>query len=134
MSEVNFPVKYIAFVAYSTSDVVNKNYFTYSDIIDRVTLKFDNTQRTEEFDSAYYNLVEPFYRAKRCKDDNIYMYSFSLYPSDMQPSGHFTFRNIRRPTLQIQLKEKRKDIVVKCFIVGYRWIEFAHGQAQVLFL
>jgi hypothetical protein len=134
MSEVNYPVKYVAFVAYSTSDVMNKNYFTYSDIIDRVTLRFDNQDRTEDFDATYYNLVEPFYRAKRCKNDNIHMYSFALFPGDMQPSGHFTFRNIKRPSLGIKLKEKRKDIVVKCFIVGYRWITFSHGQAQVLFI
>ena len=134
MSEVNYPVKFIAFVAYSTNDVVNKNYFTYSDIIESATLRFDNQDRTEDFGAKYYNLVEPFYRSKRCKDDNIHMYSFALHPHDMQPSGHFTFRNIRRPTLHIKLKEKRKDIVIKCFIVGYRWITFSHGQAQVLFL
>lgn len=134
LSEVNFPVKYLAFVAYTTSDLANKNYFRYSDVIERVTIRFDNMDRTEDFDATYYNLVEPFYRAQRCKDDHIHMYSFALHPHDMQPSGHFTFRNIKRPSLSIQLKEKRKDIVIKCFIVGYRWITFSHGQAQVLFI
>jgi hypothetical protein len=134
MSEVNYPVKYLAFVAYSSSDLRNKNYFKYSDIIDTVTIRFDGQDRTEKFDSKYFNLVQPFYYAKRCTDDHIFMYSFALHPHDMQPSGHFTFRNIRKPSVYITLKEKRRDIVVKCFIVGYRWITFAHGEAQVLYL
>lgn len=134
MSEVNYPVKYICFVAYKTSDLINKQYFTYSDIIQRATVRFDNQDRTEDFDTKYYDLVEPYYFAKRCKQDNIHMYSFALFPHDMQPSGHFTFRNIRKPSLHIKLKEKRKDIIVKAFIVGYRWITFSHGEAQVLFL
>ncbi len=76
----------------------------------------------------------PAYAEYSASSEHIHMYSFALHPHDMQPSGHFTFRNIKRPSLSIQLKEKRKDVVIKCFIVGYRWITFSHGQAQVLFI
>jgi hypothetical protein len=134
MSEINYPVKYICFVAYSVDAVERKEYFTYLDIIDRASLLFDNEERTEHQSKDIYSLVQTYRHAKRCISDKVYMYSFALDAFDSQPSGHFTFSNVRRVKLRVTLREKRDDVIVKCFVVGYRWIDFENGSARVRFI
>ena len=58
----------------------------------------------------------PAYAEYSASSEHIHMYSFALHPHDVQPSGHFTFRNIKRPSLSIQLKETEgcRDQVLHC--------------------
>ncbi len=134
MSEINYPVKYVAFVAYEINSLVEKKYFQYLDIIDKVSLLFDSEERETLQDRDHYSLVQTYKHATRCLGDRIYLYSFALNAYASQPNGHFTFSNIRKPMLDVRLKEKRDDIIVKAFVVGYRFIDFQNGSARVRFI
>lgn len=134
MSEISYPVKYIAFVAYRTDALSQKRYFEYEDIIDRVSLLFDNEEREDVQAADHYSLVQTFKHARRCIPDSVFLYSFAEHAYSSQPNGHFTFSNIRRVSLDVRLKEKRDDIIVKAFVVGYRFIDFQNGTAQVRFV
>lgn len=135
LKEINFPVKSIMFAAYRTSDLENQQYFQYLDVIDRVSIRFNGNDRTEGLEPIdYYRLIQPFQHAPRCTNDNIFFYSFALEPSLLQPTGVFTFSNIKEGDIYIKLKEKASDIVVKAFAIGYTWVQFKNGYATTLFL
>lgn len=134
LKEINFPVKAIMFAAYRTSDLQNRQYFKYIDVIESVALRFDGNDRTEGFEPAdYYRLVQPYMHAPRCTNDNIFFYSFALDPVLLQPTGTFNFSNIREGQLVVKLKQPANDVTVKAFILGYSWVQFQNGYATVLF-
>ena len=137
MSEVSYPVKYLAFVLYTVDDLSNKNYFTYlKDVVESITIRIDNNDRESNLSPTYYQYVHPHMFASRLspKESPIYFYSFCLNPDSSQPTGHFNFANVRRPKLRLQLKEKRDDVVCKVFVVGTRFIQFINGRATTPFL
>jgi len=135
LKEINFPVKSIMFAAYRTSDLQNQQYFQYLDVIDSVNIRFNGNDRTEGLEPIdYYRLIQPYQHAPRCTNDNVFFYSFALEPSLLQPSGVFTFSNIREGDLYIKLKQPASDIVVKAFCIGYTWVTFNSGYATTLFI
>jgi len=134
LSEVNMPVKHLVFAAYSTHAVTQRRFFEYEDIIDKVSLRMDGWERTELQSSNMYGLVQSYFHATNCVADKVYIYSFALDAAETSPNGHFTFSHVRKPSLYITLKEKRSDIVVKVFVLGYRWVDFQMGDAQIRFL
>lgn len=134
MTEINYPVKYLAFVAYETSAVSSNSYFTYLDIIDKVSILFDGEERTRDEDKDHFSLIQTYHHATRCIQDRVYMYSFALDAHTVQPNGHFTFSNIRKASIRVTLKEPRDNVLIKVFVVGYRWIDFEGGSARVRFI
>jgi hypothetical protein len=133
LNEINFPVKCLLFVAYFVDDVTQKRYFQYADIIQSASVRFDGNDRTDQLQSTYFQLLQPYLHAPRCNTNNIYLYSFALDPGLLQPTGAFTFANVRRPELYVKLAEARRDVVVKVFALGYTWIQFVNGRASPLF-
>lgn len=133
LNEINFPVKCLLFVAYFVDDVTQKRYFQYADIIQSASVRFDGNDRTDQLESSYFQLLQPYLHAPRCDTNNIYLYSFALDPGLLQPTGAFTFANVRRPELYVKLTEARRDVVVKVFALGYTWIQFLNGRASPLF-
>lgn len=136
MAEVSFPVKYITFVLYALDDVKNKNYFQYlDDIVESVSLRFDNNERESNTQPGFYRMIQPHVFAARLSPANspIYLYSFCLNVDTSQPTGHFNFSNVYRPSLRLLLKERRDDVVCKVFMVGTRFIQFINGRAQTTF-
>jgi len=134
LKEMNFPTKAIIFAAYRTVDLQQGRYFTYTDVIESASIRFDGNDRTEGQEPIdYFRLMVPYMHAPRCVDDNIFFYSFALRPNILQPTGTFTYSNIREGDIYIKLKEPARDVVVKVFVVGYTWVEFKNGYASTLF-
>jgi len=134
MSSINFPVKYLAFVANSRSDLRNKQYLNFLDVFEDITLKFDGIDRERNTSPEFYKKVHEYYFAKRTTQQNIFFYSFAMDPGSIQPSGHYSFSNVKKPMLQLRLKEPRVDIEVHVYAVGYRVIEFIGGAAKIMFI
>jgi hypothetical protein len=134
LSEVNFPVKLIVFVAYSVDAVTQGKYFQYEDVIDTASLKFDGWERTQYQTADLYSLVQTWHHTPNCIKDHVYVYSFAMDAANSQPNGHFTFSHVRKPLLYVTLKQPRDDIVVKAFLLGYRYVNFRGGDAQVSYI
>lgn len=134
LSSINFPVKYLAFVANSRSDLRQKQFLNFLDVFEDMTLKFDGIDRERNTSPEFYKKVHEYYFAKRTTQQNIFFYSFSLDPGSIQPSGHYSFSNVKKPILQLRLKESRNDIEVHVYAVGYRVIEFIGGAAKIRFI
>lgn len=134
LKEMNFPAKAIIFAAYRTTDLQARRYFEYADVIESVAIRFDGNDRTEGQEPIdYYRLIQPYMHAPRCTNDNIFFYSFALQPVLLQPTGVFSFSNIREGDLYIKLREPANDVVVKTFVIGYSWVQFKNGIASTLF-
>jgi hypothetical protein len=50
-------------------------------------LKFNDSYREQWKRTSYYNLVQPYVKEYSSLTDNIFLYSFSLHPKYLQPSG-----------------------------------------------
>lgn len=133
LSEVDFPVKALVWVAYDSTALSTKRYFQYADSIESSVLILDGNERYNISDDGTTNLVETYYRGKNCVKDNVHVYSFSLDYSSWQPAGQLSFSEIRMPVLKVKLKQKNPNLIIKCFILGYRFLRFDKGRVQVLF-
>ena len=134
MSEVNYPVKYLAWVCYPNTVMQTKSYFTYTDDITRSLLLLDSVERFESQNKDYFQLLQKYYGCRRAPDrDGVFLYNFSLDASSWQPCGHCTFGEVSLPLLQVDIGEKRADRVIKVFMVGYKFLDITHGRVNVRF-
>jgi len=134
LSEVNYPVKFLAWVVYANNDVQNKRYFTYLGDTRTSTLLLDGVERFSSQEGGYFQLIEKFYKTLRAPgDDQVFLYSFALDASSWQPCGHLTFGEVSKPVLQVDLTDKRPDRVVKVFMVGYKFLDIQRGRVNVRF-
>lgn len=136
LSEVNYPVKYIVWVVYSNTALSTKSYFTYLNEIKDSRLLLDGVERFSSQDGGYFQLVEHFYKGRRVTAadgvaDGVYLYSFALDASSWQPCGHLTFGEVGKPVLDVTLKEKRSDRIVKAFLVGSKFMDIVRGRVTV---
>jgi hypothetical protein len=106
----------------------------FLDVFEDITLKFDGIDRERNTSPEFYKKVHEYYFAKRTTQQNIFFYSFAMDPGSIQPSGHYSFSNVKKPMLQLRLKEPRVDIEVHVYAVGYRVIEFIGGAAKIMFI
>jgi hypothetical protein len=134
LSEVNYPVKYLAWVCYANNAVQSKSYFTYTDDITRSVLFLDNVERFPTQNNDYFQLLEKYYGCRRAPaQDGVYIYNFGLDATSYQPCGHCTFGEVNLPLLQVDIGKKRSDRVVKVFVVGYKFLDIKQGRVNVRF-
>lgn len=135
LSEVNYPVKFLAWVVYSNNVSQTKSYFEYeTGAIKESRLLLDGVERFSSQENGYFQLVEKFHCTKKAPmADGIFLYSFGLDASSWQPCGQLTFGEVSLPVLHVDLTEKRSDRVVKVFIVGYKFLDIRHGRVTVRF-
>lgn len=86
---------------YSLTDHNKGNPIKYS------SLFFNSYTRVIKLDGNYFNYVQPYEVHSTTPSDGINMYSFSLFPEEVQPSGT---ANLSRMTRIIILMEFDKDI------------------------
>jgi hypothetical protein len=134
LSEINYPVKYLAWVCYANSALQTKSYFTYTDDIQRSLLLLDGVERFPPQNKDYFQMLEKFYGCRRAPaQDGVFVYNFGLDATSWQPCGHCTFGEVSLPILQVDIGEKRTDRVIKVFVVGYKFLDIEHGRVNVRF-
>lgn len=68
------------------------------------SLSLNGVTRLAPRRGSYFNKVQPFSYAQRCPPPGVYMYSFSLDPSSVHPSGVCNFSSVETAELQLRLK------------------------------
>lgn len=134
MKEVNAPVRFVSFVSYLETDLVNELYFQYRDDIRRAELLANGVSLVSERDVAHFSTVEKYFRVDNTGEKNVMVHSFAMDASSWQPSGQLNFDRIARPVLRVWLKEKRPDVVVKAFVSTYKFMIFDKGRAMLKFI
>lgn len=81
---------------YSLTDLNKGNPINYT------TLYFNSYTRVIKLDGNYFNYVQPYEVHNTTPSDGINIYSFSLFPEELQPSGTANLSRMSRIVLQLQ--------------------------------
>ena len=157
---INNPTKYIIWTNQKESDINNYNIhneysstLTYdlTDSYPNITSNKNNTilssylqlngvDRSIPYDSIYYNYVVPYEHKLSSCNDGINIYSFSLNPNDLQPSGSCNFSKLNKKFLKITLNNdflnRLSDddyIISNVFSTNYNILKFRKGMASLAF-
>ena len=93
----------------------------------------------EEQSSEVFEYVEKYKRFTNCKDDNIYIINFSLYPNFFQPSGTINFSKVDNFSIEFKFKndylnnKTNKDVKVYIYACGYNILKIENGYGLLEF-
>ena len=100
----------------------------------------------ENIDYSFYNLVSVYKYLNRSIDNNIYLYSFSLYPEETQPSGTANLSVIKEKKIRYELNNdflieyinnglnnNNLGLQVKILSVSYNFFIVNHGIGRLIF-
>ena len=112
----------------------------YKYILKEASIKFNNEIIIDNYDGEYYHLIQPlecnlghtesFTKMEKNTDTNgtYYIYSFSLYPNKIQPSGLCNMSRINDKILELNTeyilnnKNINKEIYVNIFSINYNYL------------
>jgi len=73
--------------------------------ITNLNIQCNGTDFVPNYDHRYYNFVIPYDKFKNSPPIGYYVYSYSLFPLDQQPSGHLNYNNFSNIVLNITSDE-----------------------------
>jgi hypothetical protein len=85
---------------------------------------------------AYYKYLVPYHRRLSRPIRNIYTYSFSLNPVNVNPSGSLDFSEIQSEKTGIEIKlDENLDSTYRLYIyyTGYQTFEFENGFMKLVY-
>jgi hypothetical protein len=117
--EFNHPIRELVWVIRRDLTDTTHEFFNYSstsinpaielgaiqDLMQQAVIQVDGYDRFDARDAGYFRLVQPYqYHTNVPVKNFIYLYSFSLRPEDMQPSGSLNASRIDNFILQITMR------------------------------
>jgi len=93
---------------YHTNNIID--IFNYGNFINRTdnpiinsSFQLNGKNRFQERDGFFYNYLQPYYYFKNSPPDGVNIYTFSLNPEDIQPSGTINLGNVDSKNLIVSL-------------------------------
>jgi hypothetical protein len=138
------PTKLLVWRGLLVSNNDNNNTFNYNtthytdskeNLINKNLLIINSINRMELDSIEYYTYI-PRYQYNLGNDKGIYMYSFSLNPKDIQPSGSINFSKIDDAFIQLKLNKivnYQNPISFKCYAVQYNILRISYGIGGLVF-
>jgi len=116
--EFNHPLRELIWVVRRDLMDTTNEFFNYSstsinqnievgairDLITSALIQVDGYDRFDARDAGYFRLVQPYQYHSNVPKNFIYVYSFSLRPEDMQPSGSLNASRIDTMTIQLTMR------------------------------
>jgi hypothetical protein len=149
----NHPSKFLVWVAQQNflMDTNNNDLFNYTNsfmvdssgnpvgknLINKATILLNGNDRISFRDSAYFNWIQPYQTFIRAPDEGINTYSFSINPTDLQPSGTCNMSKIDNILLQLQMNPVinfNNISSVKIYSVSYNILRITNGLAGLVFV
>lgn len=133
------PVKQLIFLARRSDIGLSNDWFNFVDggenIIKTAKIMFNGVDRIEEKDFEYYSLVQCYQHFQGTVPDGVGIYSFSLYPTQFNPSGHCNMSRIPNIQMALTLKPQPRDYYydVTIYSVNYNFFRVMSGMASVAF-
>ena len=117
----------------------NYSHFT-TNIIQNISIDFDETNRVHKKDYLFFNKLQPYMHHNNYLE-GICTYSFSIHPDKYQPSGSCNLGNIKNIRFDIDLKEINTELSntekykydVLIYMKYYNVLEIKSGMADLLF-
>jgi hypothetical protein len=96
------------FLNLHTNNIID--IFNYGNFINRTdnpiinsSFQLNGKNRFQERDGFFYNYLQPYYYFKNSPPDGVNIYTFSLNPEDIQPSGTINLGNVDSKNLIVSL-------------------------------
>ena len=131
--------KYRDFKDIPSINANNYSHFT-TNIIQNISIDFDETNRVHKKDYLFFNKLQPYMHHSNYLE-GICSYSFSIHPDKYQPSGSCNLGNIKNIRFDIDLKEINTELSntekykydVLIYMKYYNVLEIKSGMADLLF-
>lgn len=147
----NHPIKEIVWVSQlnNISDGFLNDKFNYSNdyfidelnnrgvnIVKKATILLNGHTRFMEREGNYFNWIQPYERHKIAPSTGIYVYSFSIYPEDKQPSGSCNMSKIDDIKLKIEYDgtiNSSNTVNLRVYMTNYNVLRIIHGLGGLAF-
>lgn len=134
------PVKEIYWVLRRSDLGSSNNWFNFTDEGEKIMLTakmmFNGIDRFDEKDAEYFNYLQPYQHHTGNIKDGVYMYSFSLFPNDYQPSGSVNCSRINKIQFYVTTKQRLNDSYAydsSFYIINYNFLRISSGLAGVVY-
>ena len=133
------PVKLIVWRGILLSNTNSNNQFNYTttpytdqedNIINKNLIIINSVNRMDLNSFDYYTTIQKYQYNFVNQQRGINMYSFSLNPLDLQPSGSMNFSKIDDAYIQFNLNKivnYQNPVSVRCYALQYNILRIAHG-------
>lgn len=134
------PVKLIVWRLLLSSNNFYNNHFNYmsdsNELIVKNSLVINSVNRIDLDNIEYYTLIQKYQNKFICKQKGIYLYSFSLNPIDLQPSGSMNFTKIDDAHIQLTLNSVvnyQNPAIMKAYAIEYNLFRTSNGIGMLVF-
>jgi hypothetical protein len=113
----------------------DKNKYTGKNLTESAELDLDGKSIFGTRSSSYFNLIEPLEHHSNSPATGINMFSFSLAPEKVQPSGTMNMSKINRQTLKLRLNSvtQTNPINIRTYALSYNLFRIMYGIAGLIF-
>ena len=138
-TELRNPVKFFVFYLQRQDNLDNNDYFNYtyddlitttdsktipiadinSTILQRFNLSVDSIDLLDNIPSKILNNMELLTKFKNNTNQLIYVYSFAMFPNELQPSGTLNFSHFKNQYIKLNLCDPSKFQNQKLIFRGY---------------
>lgn len=128
-----------SFMDIHTNNIID--IFNYGNFINRSdnpivssSFQLNGKNRFQERDSFFYNYIQPYYYFKNSPPDGINIYTFSLQPEEIQPTGTINLGNVNSKDLLLLLGKYNNTYNnytingnIRIFALGYNNLKIYRG-------
>jgi len=131
------PVKLILWRAILISNLNINDQFNYNNnLILKNLVIINSINRMNLTSIQYYTSLQKYQYNFYDNQKGIYLYSFSLYPKNLQPSGTLNFSKIDDAYIQLTMNKSinyQNPATVRCYAITYNIFKVANGIGGLLF-
>ena len=113
-------------------------YSDYKDTFDKLSIKLNSLLLLNSFKAEYYRKIQSYYYHNNSRNKYIYSYSFSLNPTQNQPSGHLNFSELTDELFifdfidsSIPTAGKATNGIIKIYAINYNILQINSGQGSL---
>ena len=118
-----------------THECICTHNYVEKEILSSAKFIFNGLDRIEEKEASYYNLIQPYQYHTNVPKAGVYVYSFSLYPEQFQPSGACNMSRINKIELNTNIitNNESYDYDLFVYVVNYNFLRITAGLAGLAF-
>jgi hypothetical protein len=107
-----------------------------TNMIKSTTLLLNSNNRFQPRNGNYFNWVVPYEKHKKTPSTGIYVYSFSIYPEQIQPSGSCNMSKIDNIRMAIEFDgtiSSNNTVDLRIYATNYNIFRIIHGIGGLVF-
>lgn len=124
-------------IIYKEPTITRDNYTSYKrDIIEEAVIRINGMDRIKEKPGTYFNLVQKYQHNLESDETGIYVYSFAINPTKIEPSGSCNMSRV--DTLEFKfrllpLPDTSYTYEMNMYFVNYNILRIMGGMASLVF-